>query len=125
VLIRDLGFDPGFALRVMAEEGVSVVMTIGDAYARPLVDYLEARGTEGYALSKLLVHGSGGAILSPTVKEALAGLLPHVLVLDAFGASETCGQGALVGQSEDGRAGVRHGPDQRSPRRGRHCVPVR
>ena len=31
VLIRDLGFDPEFALRVMAEEEVRVVMTIGDA----------------------------------------------------------------------------------------------
>ena len=102
VLIRDLGFDPGFALRVMAEEGVSVVMTIGDAYARPIVDHLEAHGTDGHDLSKLLVYGSGGAILSPSVKESLAELLPHVLVMDAFGASETGGQGALVGQSEDG-----------------------
>ena len=44
VLIRDLGFDPEFALRVMAEEEVRVVMTIGDAYARPIVDHLEADG---------------------------------------------------------------------------------
>jgi len=102
VLIRDLGFDPGFALRVIAEEGVSVVMTIGDAYARPIVDFLEAHGTEGHDLSKLFVYGSGGAILSPSVKEDLARLLPNLLVLDAFGASETGGQGALVGQTEDG-----------------------
>jgi acyl-CoA synthetase (AMP-forming)/AMP-acid ligase II len=102
VLIRDLGFDPEFALRVIAEEGVSVVMTIGDAYARPIVDYLEANGTGGNDLSKLFVYGSGGAILSPSVKEALARVLPNVLVMDAFGASETGGQGALVGQSEDG-----------------------
>jgi acyl-CoA synthetase (AMP-forming)/AMP-acid ligase II len=102
VLIRDLGFDPGFALRVIAEEGVSVVMTIGDAYARPIVDYLEAHGTDDHDLSNLFVYGSGGAILSPSVKEALTGLLPHLLVLDAFGASETGGQGALVGQTEDG-----------------------
>ena len=44
VLIRDVAFDPEFALRVMDEEQVRVVMTIGDAYARPIVDHLEAGG---------------------------------------------------------------------------------
>ena len=102
VLIRDVGFDPGFALRVMAQEEVRVVMTIGDAYARPIVDHLEAYGSDEFDLSKLLVYGSGGAILSPSVKESLNAVLPHVLVMDAFGASETGGQGALAGQSEDG-----------------------
>ena len=41
VLIRDVGFDPAFALRVIGEERVSLLMTIGDAYARPIVDLLE------------------------------------------------------------------------------------
>src|SRR4051794_1384271 len=41
VLIRDIGFDPAFALRVIDEEGVRLLMTIGDAYARPIVDLLE------------------------------------------------------------------------------------
>ena len=102
VLIRDLGFDPSFALRVIAEERVSVIMTIGDAYARPLVDHLEAHGASQHDLSSLLVYGSGGAILSPSVKASLTEQLPSVLVMDAFGASETGGQGALVGQSDDG-----------------------
>ena len=102
VLIRDLGFDPEFALRVMDEEEVRVVMTIGDAYARPIIDHLEADGTATHDLSKLLVYGSGGAILSPTMKESLNRLLPHVIVMDGFGASETGGQGSLVGQNEDG-----------------------
>jgi len=102
VLIRDHRFDPGFALRVIAEERVNVVMTIGDAYARPLVDHLEEHGTDGHDLSSLVVYGSGGAILSPSVKAALNTLLPTLLVLDGFGASETGGQGTLVGQSDDG-----------------------
>ena len=33
VLIRDVGFDPTFALRVSDEERVTLLMTIGDAYA--------------------------------------------------------------------------------------------
>ncbi len=102
VAIRDVGFDPAFALRVMAEERVSVVMTIGDAYARPLVDHLEAVGPDAYDLSALLIYGSGGAILSPAVKEELGRVLPRVVIADGFGASETGGQGQLVGTGADG-----------------------
>ena len=72
-------------------------MTIGDAYARPIVDHLEAHGTDEHDLSSLIVYGSGGAILSPSVKASLSALLPNLLVLDAFGASETGGQGASGG----------------------------
>jgi len=109
VLIRDTGFDPAFALRVAAEEEVRVVMTIGDAYARPIVDHLEAVGPDEYDLSKLLIYGSGGAILSPAVKEALAGVLPTTFVHDGFGASETGGQGRLTGTGPDGAPRVELG----------------
>jgi acyl-CoA synthetase (AMP-forming)/AMP-acid ligase II len=102
VLIRDVGFDPDFALRVIGEERVSILMTIGDAYARPIVDLLESCSPEEYDLSSLLVYGSGGAILSPSVKDDLARLLPRTVVHDGFGASETGGQGRLVGTGADG-----------------------
>ena len=102
VVIRDIGFDPAFAMRVAAEERTSVVMTIGDAYARPIVDLLTDADPEEYDLSRLLIYGSGGAILSPSVKEGLARVLPSTIVHDGFGASETGGQGRLVGTSEDG-----------------------
>ena len=94
----------------MDEEEVRVVMTIGDAYARPIVDHLEAEGADTHDLSKLLVYGSGGAILSPSLKESLNRLLPHVIVMDGFGASETGGQGSLVGQNEDGAPVFQMGP---------------
>jgi 3-oxocholest-4-en-26-oate---CoA ligase len=102
VLIRDVGFDPEFALRVIGEERVSLLMTIGDAYARPIVDLLDARGPDAFDLSSLLVYGSGGAILSPSVKDDIARLLPRTFVHDGFGASETGGQGRLIGTGSDG-----------------------
>jgi acyl-CoA synthetase (AMP-forming)/AMP-acid ligase II len=77
-------------------------MTIGDAYARPIVDRLESARPGDYDLSSLLVYGSGGAILSPSVKDDLARLLPTTVVHDGFGASETGGQGRLVGTGADG-----------------------
>jgi acyl-CoA synthetase (AMP-forming)/AMP-acid ligase II len=102
VLIRDIGFDPAFALRVIGEERVSLLMTIGDAYARPIVDLLEKSAPGTFDLSSLLVYGSGGAILSPSVKDDLARLLPTTVVHDGFGASETGGQGRLIGTGKDG-----------------------
>ena len=102
VLIRDVGFDPAFALRVIGEERVRLLMTIGDAYARPIVDVLESCEPGEYDLSSLLVYGSGGAILSPSVSQDLARLLPKTFVHDGFGASETGGQGRLTGTGADG-----------------------
>jgi acyl-CoA synthetase (AMP-forming)/AMP-acid ligase II len=102
VLIRDVGFDPAFALQVIGEERVSLLMTIGDAYARPIVDLLERSQPDDFDLSSLLVYGSGGAILSPSVKDDLARLLPNTVVHDGFGASETGGQGRLIGPAPDG-----------------------
>ncbi|MDQ1512005.1 MAG: 3-oxocholest-4-en-26-oate---CoA ligase [Actinomycetota bacterium] len=102
MLIRDVGFDPAFAFRVIAEERVTVLMTIGDAYARPIVDLLESSRRDDFDLSSLLVYGSGGAILSPSVKDDLARLLPTTVVHDGFGASETGGQGRLIGTGADG-----------------------
>jgi acyl-CoA synthetase (AMP-forming)/AMP-acid ligase II len=47
-------------------------------------------------VSSLRVLLSGGAILSPAVKQALVDRLPEVLVVDGYGASETGGQGQSV-----------------------------
>ena len=102
VVTRDVGFDPAFALRVAAEERASLLMTIGDAYARPVVDLLETAGPDAYDLSSLVAYGSGGAILSPSVKDALVRLLPHVLVMDVLGASETGTHGRQTGSGPDG-----------------------
>jgi len=102
VLIRDVGFDPTFALRVIGEERVRLLMTIGDAYARPIVDVLDSCDPGEYDLSSLLVYGSGGAILSPSVSADLARVLPTTFVHDGFGASETGGQGRLTGTGADG-----------------------
>ena len=56
-----------------------------------------------YDTSTLLVVGSGGAMLSATVKEELQQLLPDVMIMDRFGSSESGAQGAV----EDGAGGPR------------------
>jgi 3-oxocholest-4-en-26-oate---CoA ligase len=88
-------FDPTVALDLLAGEAVAMCFVIGDAVARPLVDAL-AEQPERWDLSALRVFASGGALLSPTVKERLGGLLAEVRIVDTFGASESGGQGRLV-----------------------------
>lgn len=88
-------YDPEVALDLLGGERVAMTFVIGDAVTRPLVDRLAA-DPERWDLGALQVFGSGGAILSPTVKRQLAELLPGVKVVDTFGASESGGQGRLV-----------------------------
>jgi fatty-acyl-CoA synthase len=85
--------DPDDIWRTVERERVVSITIVGDAFARPLVDQLRAAR---YDLSCLQIVGSGGAILSPPLKQALLEALPHVMILDAFGASETGAQGAAL-----------------------------
>jgi acyl-CoA synthetase (AMP-forming)/AMP-acid ligase II len=77
------------ALRVAAREKVLSIPMVGDAVARPLLDEIE---TGDHDLSGLVTFTNGGAPLSPTVRERLLKALPHVMVLDAVGSSESGAQ---------------------------------
>lgn len=74
------------ALEVTAREGVLSVPIIGDAMARPMLAALEGGRHD---LSGLAAISNGGAPLSPAVRSKLLSALPHVLLLDAVGSSET------------------------------------
>ncbi|GAB05452.1 AMP-binding protein [Gordonia amarae] len=80
------GFDAAETLRLIEREKVGTVAIVGDAMARPLIDEI-GRGT--YDLSSWMVITNGGAQLSPAVRERLLEALPHALVLDAVGSSES------------------------------------
>ncbi|MGB2756057.1 MAG: acyl-CoA synthetase [Acidimicrobiia bacterium] len=85
---------------IVEAERVMSITIVGDAQARPLLDALATRERD---LTCLFVIGSGGALLSPAVKEAFAKALPHIMVLDSLGASETGYQGPLSGMDQHGR----------------------
>ena len=93
------GFDPARIWQLVHDEKITFLVIVGDAFGRPLVDALTAgppAGGPAWDLSSLTVILSGGAILSPTVKDGLLAGLPGCLVVDGFGASETGGQGQMV-----------------------------
>jgi 3-oxocholest-4-en-26-oate---CoA ligase len=81
-------FDAATIIRTAAEERVTLMAIVGDAYARPMVEFLERNPVD---LTSLRVLGTGGATTSEECKEALLRLLPEVVIRDGYGASETGG----------------------------------
>jgi 3-oxocholest-4-en-26-oate---CoA ligase len=105
VLNCDRHFDPDRIWRTVERERCNSVMVVGDAMGRPLAEALTAPGAS-YDTSSVIVVGSGGAILSPTVKDQLRAQLPNAMVMDSFGASETGATGTVY-DAEGPAAGPR------------------
>jgi 3-oxocholest-4-en-26-oate---CoA ligase len=99
-------FDPAATLRLIGEEQALTLAVVGDAMARPLADELAAHPGE-YDLSSLMILGSGGALLSASVRAQLHEMLPSLYITDRFGASETGTDGELSA-GEDGRPRLTH-----------------
>ena len=85
-------------------ERVGFLQIVGDAFARPLLQQLDAvaRESRSYDLSSLAVILSGGAALSVAAKEELLEHLPHVMVIDGVGSSEAGGQMSHVSTKGSG-----------------------
>jgi acyl-CoA synthetase (AMP-forming)/AMP-acid ligase II len=88
VVVPSRTLEPDALWPLVARESVNILVVVGDAVARPLLDWLEARGSE-CDTSSLMAIGSGGAALSRATKRRIDRLLPGRIVADAFGSSET------------------------------------
>ena len=75
------------------EHKVLTLQIVGDAMARPLIDELDAKT---YDLSGFLALVSGGAAMNSSLKDRFLDHVPHAIVLDAVGSSET---GAQMGHT--------------------------
>ena len=95
IISPDRSMDATRVWDLVAAEHVNFLIIVGDAMGRPLVEALDAL-PDGVDLSGLIIILSGGAILSPPVKQAFAELLAHTLILDGFGSSEAGGQGQMA-----------------------------
>jgi fatty-acyl-CoA synthase len=89
-----VNLDPKDVWATVEREKVTIVLIVGDAFGRPLVDELERSAAAGEArdLSSLLMVISGGAPLNSTLKDRFIAQLPSLMVMDAVGASETGSQ---------------------------------
>jgi fatty-acyl-CoA synthase len=85
--------DPDDIWSTIEKQKVAFMVIVGDAFGRPLLDQLEKKS---YDLSSFRLLLSGGAILTPALKEAFLEKIPHLMIIDGFGASETGGQGQQI-----------------------------
>ena len=106
VIVPDIveRFDAPSTLDLMEREAANVLLIVGDAFARPLVDALEASTRD---LGGWFALSSGGAILTAQMKDRLLSAHPQLMIIDGLGASETGAQAGQVsaagGESQSGR----------------------
>jgi len=72
----------------LAGQRATATVIVGDAFARPMLDALDAE-PDRWALDDLRVVMSSGAIWSEPVKRRLLARLPNALLIDGLGSSET------------------------------------
>ena len=84
-------FDAADALSVAVREKVVSLPVVGDAVALPLVEEVERAAAAGtpYDLSGLAAITNGSAPLTPSVRSRILEALPHIVLMDAAGSSET------------------------------------
>ncbi|MDP9117947.1 MAG: acyl-CoA synthetase [Actinomycetota bacterium] len=99
-------FDPVDVWTTIERRKVNVVVLIGDAMARPMIEAYRA-GT--YDVSSVYAISSSAALFSQSVKNQYLESLPNVVITDAIGSSETgfMGMGMITKDSEQGIGGPR------------------
>jgi fatty-acyl-CoA synthase len=95
VTLEKPSFDPEELFDVVDQRRVESAVIVGDAFARPMLECLEAHPGR-WDLSSLKVILSSGVMWSQEVKQGLIGHLPHVALADLFGSSEAVGFGSSV-----------------------------
>ena len=78
--------DAADILDTCERHGVSSLLIVGDAFARPLIDEQRRQPRDLAALRFVL---TGGAILSPSLRAELLELVPQVRIVDVLGSSES------------------------------------
>ncbi|MEU8798873.1 AMP-binding protein [Spirillospora sp. NPDC048819] len=90
------GLDAANLMATAERERVTRMPLVGDAFARPIVEALEARDHD---LGSLRTFVNSAAAISPAVKRRLLELLPHSRIVDILGSSESGFQLARSGSS--------------------------
>lgn len=94
-------FDPVDLLETIERDRAASLMWVGDAFAKPVLDALEANPGR-WDLSSLRTIISSGVVFSAEVKAGIIRHLPDVVIADVFGSSETMS----LGRSLASRGGV-------------------
>jgi len=89
-------FDADVAIDEAARIGARGLFIVGDAFALPIADRLDARSDSKQALSALRSVISSGAVFSETLKQRLLTHAPQLVIVDALGSSESSGTAVVI-----------------------------
>lgn len=104
-LLPSKKFDADLALDEIQRLSARGAFIVGDAFALPLADRLDARGDGKAALASLRMIVSSGAVFSEHLKKRLIGHNPSLAVVDALGSSESSGTGVIVTTAQGSTGG--------------------
>ncbi|HYF20781.1 MAG TPA: AMP-binding protein [Ramlibacter sp.] len=97
-------FDAAELLDLIDAEAVTDLCIVGDAFARPMLDRLDAAPGR-WRLSTVKAISSSGMLWSDASKDGLLRHLPQALLVDFLNSSEASGMGKSVRSSGRGPAG--------------------
>jgi 3-oxocholest-4-en-26-oate---CoA ligase len=99
-------FDPVAVWETVQRRKVNVIVLIGDAMARPMIEAFRAGS---YDVSSVFAVSSSAALFSQSVKNEYLQALPNAVITDAIGSSETgfMGIGMITKDTEQGVGGPR------------------
>ncbi|MEY3805935.1 MAG: hypothetical protein RIR69_747, partial [Actinomycetota bacterium] len=95
VTMPNRSFDPVLLWSTVEELSVNSIVIVGQAFAGPLLEALDAH-PQRWNLSSVIQMGSSGVMWSQENKEGLLNHIPQMLISDSFGSSEAVGMGASV-----------------------------
>ncbi len=98
ISLPSVRFDAAELWRTVAERRVSAVAIVGQAFAGPMLDELDAHPGE-LDLSCVALITSSGVMWSQENKDGLLRHLPGALLFDTLGSSEAVGLGASISTS--------------------------
>ena len=112
VLCEGTRFDVVELLDTISRHKVSDLSIVGDAFARPMLDALDAE-PDRWDVSALRVILSSGVMWSAPVKQGLIRHMPDALCVDTLGSSEAVGLARSISSSKKtaSTAGFKLGPD--------------
>jgi fatty-acyl-CoA synthase len=95
VTLPNRKFDAAELWQTCQDRQVTSVVIVGDAFARPMVQALDANPGK-WDLSSIALISSSGVMWSHEVKERMLEHIPNVMLFDSFGSSEAVGLGASL-----------------------------
>ncbi len=88
-------FDASKLWDTVESDSVNTIVIVGQAFAGPLLEVLDANPGK-WDLSSVVQMGSSGVMWSQENKEGLLEHIPQMVITDSFGSSEAVGMGASV-----------------------------